>query len=146
MSTITVTTTSKNTISREELGQIINRLPTGGDTRTEIIDDETGEVLCTCQNGQVQITVETLTAVLTQAQGVIPTQELNASTIYDRWRIGEKGRLLNTSSDNFRAGDIVTVNQLDPSDDELPIRIMSNDERHSFEQWILESDIVHING
>ena len=146
MSTITVTTTSNSTIAREELGQIISRLPTGGDTRTEFIDDETGEVLCTCQNGQVQIAIETLIAMLTKVQGVIPTQELNASTIYDRWRIGEKGRLLKTYSDNFRAGDIVTVNQLDPSDDEFPIRITSNDERHSFEHWIPESDIVHING
>lgn len=146
MSTITITTTSKNTISREELRETILRLPTGGDTHTEVIDDETGEVLYTCQNGQVQIAIETLIAMLTKVQGVIPTQELNASTIYDRWRIGEKGRLLNTDSDNFRAGDIVTVNQLDPSDDEFPIRIMSNDEHHSFERWIPESDIVHING
>lgn len=144
MSTITVTTTSKNTISREELGQIINRLPTGGDTRTEIIDDETGEVLCTCQNGQVQITVETLTAVLTQAQNMAP--KLSARSICDRWRIGDRCRLLTTQNDDFRAGDIVIINGLDTTDDSLPIRVRSDDERGTNERWVQECDVVHVNG
>lgn len=144
MSTITVTTTSNSTITREELGQIINRLPTGGDTRTEIIDDETGEVLCTCQNGQVQITVETLTAVLTQAQNMAP--KLSASSIYDRWRIGDRCRLLTTQNDDFRAGDIVIINGLDTTDDSLPIRVTSDDEYGANERWVHECDIVHVNG
>lgn len=144
MSTITVTTTSNSTITREELGQIINRLPTGGDTRTEIIDNETGEVLCTCQNGQVQITIETLTAVLTQAQNMAP--KLSASSIDARWRIGDKCRLLTTQSNDFRAGDIVTINRLDPTDDSLPIRVMSDDEYGATERWVRECDVVHVNG
>lgn len=144
MSTITVTTTSNSTITREELGQIINRLPTGGDTRTEIIDDETGEVLCTCQNGQVQITVETLTAVLTQAQNMAP--KLSASSICDRWRIGDRCRLLTTQNDDFRAGDIVIINGLDPIDDSLPIRVTSDDKHGTNERWVQECDIVHVNG
>lgn len=144
MSTITVTTTSNSTIAREELGQIINRLPTGGDTRTEIIDDETGEVLCTCQNGQVQITVETLTAALAQAQNMAP--KLSASSICDRWRIGDRGRLLTTQNDSFRAGDIVTISGLDTTDDLLPIRVTSDDEDGADESWVHECDIVHVNG
>ena len=144
MSTITVTTTSNSTITREELGQIINRLPTGGDTRTEIIDDETGEVLCTCQNGQVQITVETLTTMLTQAQNMAP--KLSASSIGARWHVGDKCRLLTTRSDNFRAGGIVIINRLDPTDDSLPIRVTSDDEHGANECWVQECDIVHING
>lgn len=144
MSTITVTTTSNITITREELGQIINHLPTGGNTRTEFIDDETGEVLCTCQNGQVQITVETLTAVLTQAQNMAP--KLSASSIGARWHVGDKCRLLNTKSDDFCAGDIVTINRLDPTDDSLPIRVMSDDEHGGNERWVQECDIVHVNG
>ena len=144
MSTITVTTTSNSTITREELGQIISRLPTGGDIRTEIIDDETGEVLCTCQNGQVQITVETLTAALTQTRNMAP--ELSASSIGARWRIGDRCRLLTTQSDNFRAGDIVIINRLDSTDDSLPIRVTSDDEHGAKECWVQECDIGHING
>ena len=144
MSTITVTTTSNSTIAREELGQIISRLPTGGDTRTEFIDDETGEVLCTCQNGQVQITVETLTAALTQMRNMAP--ELSASSIGDRWHIGDKCRLVTTQGDNFRAGDIVTINRLDPTDDSLPIRVTFDDEHGGNERWVHECDIVHVNG
>lgn len=144
MSTITVTTTSNSTITREELGQFINRLPTGGDTRTEFIDDETGEALCTCQNGQVQITVETLTAVLTQAQNMAP--KLSASSIGARWRIGDKCRLLTTQNDNFRAGDIVIINGLDTTDDSLPIRVTSDDEHGANERWVPECDIIPVNG
>lgn len=144
MFTITVTTTSKNTISREELVAAISRLPVGGDTRTEIIDDETSEVLCTCQNGQVQITVETLTAVLTQAQNMAP--KLSASSICDRWRIGDRCRLLTTQNDEFRAGDIVIINGLDTTDDSLPVRVRSDDERGTNERWVHECDIVHVNG
>ena len=144
MSTITVTTTSNSTIAREELGQIISRLPTGGDTRTEFIDDETGEVLCTCQNGQVQIAVEILTAVLTNARDMAP--KLSASSIGDRWHIGDKCRLVTTQGDNFRAGDIVTINRLDPTDDSLPIRVRSDDEYGINERWVHECDIVHVNG
>ena len=144
MSTITVTTTSNRTIAREELGQIISRLPTGCDTRTEIIDDETGEVLCTCQNGQVQITVETLTAVLAQAQNMAP--KLSASSIGARWRIGDRCRLLTPKNDDFRAGDIVIISGLDPSDDSLPIRVRSDDECGTNEHWVPECDIVHVNG
>ena len=144
MSTITVTTTSNSTIAREELGQIISRLPTGGDTRTEFIDDETGEVLCTCQNGQVQIAVEILTAVLTNARDMAP--KLSASSIGDRWHIGDKCRLVTTQGDNFRAGDIVTITRLDPTDDSLPIRVTSDDEHGGNERWVHECDIVHVNG
>lgn len=144
MSTITVTTISNSTITREELGQIINHLPTEGDARTKFIDDETGEVLCTCENGQVQITVKTLTAVLTQAQNMTP--KLSASTIGARWRIGDKCRLLTTQNDNFRAGDIVTITRLDTSDDLLPIRVQSDDEHGAYERWVHECDIVQVNG
>ena len=144
MSTITVTTTSNSTITREELGQIINRLSTGGDTRTEIIDDETGEVLCTCQNGQVQMTVKTLTAALTQTRNMAP--KLSDSSICDRWRIGDRCRLLTTQNDNFRVGDIVIISGLDPTDDSLPIRVRSNDEYGGNERWVHECDIVHVNG
>ena len=144
MSTITVTTTSNSTIAREGLRQIIEHLPTGGNSRTEIIDDETGEVLCTCQNGQVQITVETLTVVLTQTQNMAP--ELSASSIGARWHIGDRCRLLTTRSDDFRAGDIVTINRLDPTDDSLPIRVVSDDEHGANERWVHECDIVHVNG
>ena len=144
MSTITVTTTSNSTITREELGQIISHLPTRGDTRKEIIDDETGEVLCTCQNGQVQITVETLTAVLTNARNMAP--KLSASSIGARWRVGDRCRLLTTQNDNFRAGDVVIINRLDTTDDSLPIRVMSDDEHGGYECWVPECDIVHVNG
>ena len=68
MSTITINTFLTDTVSREELVPAISRLPAGGDTRTEIIDDETGEVLCTCQRGQVQMTTEVLAAVLANKQ------------------------------------------------------------------------------
>lgn len=70
MSTITINTFLSDTVSRGELVQAISRLPAGGDTRTEIIDDETGEVLYTCQRGQVQMTTEVLAAVLANKQGV----------------------------------------------------------------------------
>lgn len=70
MSTITINTFFTNTVSREELVQAISRLPAGGDIRTEIIDDETGEVLYTCQRGQVQMTTEVLVAVLANKRGV----------------------------------------------------------------------------
>ena len=69
MSTITINTFLSDTIAREELVAAIGRLPSGGDTRTEIIDDETGEVLYTCQRGQVQMTTEVLAAVLANKQG-----------------------------------------------------------------------------
>ena len=143
MSTITVTTTSNRTIAREELGQIISRLPTEGDTRTEFIDDETGEVLCTCQNGQVQITVETLTTVLTNSRDMTP--KLSASSIGARWHIGDRGRLLTTQNDDFRAGDIVIINRLDTTDNSFPIRIISDDEYGANERWVHECDIVHVN-
>lgn len=68
MPTITINTFLTDTVSREELVPAISRLPAGGDTRTEIIDDETGEVLCTCQRGQVQMTTEVLAAVLANKQ------------------------------------------------------------------------------
>lgn len=64
MSTITVNTFLSDTIAREELVAAIGRLPSGGNTRTEIIDDETGEVLYTCRNGQVQMTVDILPDIL----------------------------------------------------------------------------------
>ncbi len=68
MSTITINTFLSDTVAREELVAAIGRLPAGGDTRTEIIDDETGEVLCTCQRGQVQMTTEVLAAMLAKKQ------------------------------------------------------------------------------
>lgn len=71
MSTITINTFLSDTIAREELVAAIGRLPSGGDTRTEIIDDETGEVLYTCQRGQVQMTTEVLAAVLANKQGAL---------------------------------------------------------------------------
>lgn len=64
MSTITINTFLSDTIAREELVAAIGRLPSGGDTRTEIIDDETGEVLYTCQRGQVQMSVDVLSEIL----------------------------------------------------------------------------------
>lgn len=70
MSTITISTFLTDTVAREELVAAIGRLPAGGDTRTEIIDDETGEVLCTCQRGQVYMTAEVLAAVLANKRGV----------------------------------------------------------------------------
>ena len=69
MSTVTINTFLSDTIAREELVAAIGRLPSGGDTRTEIIDDETGEVLYTCQRGQVQMTTDVLAAVLANKQG-----------------------------------------------------------------------------
>ena len=69
MSTITINTFLSDTIAREELTAAISRLPSGGDTRTEIIDDETGEVLYTCQRGQVQMSTEVLAAILAKKQG-----------------------------------------------------------------------------
>lgn len=69
MSTITINTFLSDTIAREELVAAISRLPSGGDTRTEIIDDETGEVLYTCQRGQVQMTTDVLAAVLANKHG-----------------------------------------------------------------------------
>lgn len=70
MSTITINTFLTDTVAREELVAAIGHLPVGGDTRTEIIDDETGEVLCTCQRGQVHMTAEVLAAVLANKRGV----------------------------------------------------------------------------
>ena len=70
MPTITINTFLTDTVSREELVQAISHLPAGGNTRTEIIDDETGEVLYTCQRGQVQMTTEVLAAVLAKKQDV----------------------------------------------------------------------------
>ena len=72
MSTVTINTFLSDTIAREELVAAIGRLPSGGDTRTEIIDDETGEVLYTCQRGQVQMTTEVLAAILAKKQDVHP--------------------------------------------------------------------------
>lgn len=144
MSTITVTTISNSTITREELGQIISRLPAGGDTRTEFIDGETGEVLCTCQNGWVKITIETLTAMLTEAQNMAPEQ--SPSSIDARWRIGDRCRLLTTQNDSLRAGDIVTINRLDITDGSYPIRVVSDDKHGAYERWVHECDIVQVNG
>lgn len=72
MSTITINTclSLSDTVAREELVETIGRLSVGGDTRTEIIDDRTGEVLCTCQGGQVQMTTEVLAAVLAKKRDV----------------------------------------------------------------------------
>ena len=64
MSTITINTFLTDTVSREELVQAISRLPAGSNTRTEIIDDETGEVLYTCQRWQVQMAVDILSDIL----------------------------------------------------------------------------------
>lgn len=75
MSTIIINTFLSDTIAREELVAAIGRLPSGGDTRTEIIDDETGEVLYTCQRGQVQMTTEVLAAILAKKQDVHPDTE-----------------------------------------------------------------------
>lgn len=75
MSTITINTFLSDTIAREELVAAIGRLPSGGDTRTEIIDDETGEVLYTCQYGQVQMSTEVLAAILANKQDVHPDSE-----------------------------------------------------------------------
>lgn len=75
MSTITINTFLSDTIAREELVAAISRLPVGGDTRTEIIDNETGEVLYTCQHGQVQMTTEVLAAVLANKQGAPSNSE-----------------------------------------------------------------------
>ena len=83
MSTITINTFLTDTVSREELVQAISRLPAGGDTRTEIIDDETGEVLCTCQRGQVQMTTEVLAAVLANKQGA--PSDNDAADNNDEW-------------------------------------------------------------
>lgn len=69
MSTITINTFLSDTIAREGLVAAIGRLPSGGDTRTEIIDNETGEVLYTCRGGQVQMTTEVLAAILAKKQG-----------------------------------------------------------------------------
>lgn len=69
MSTITINTFLTDTVSREELVAAIGRLPSGGNTRTEIIDDETDEVLYTCQRGQVQMSTEVLAAILAKKQG-----------------------------------------------------------------------------
>ena len=72
--------------------------------------------------------------------------ELSASSIGARWHVGDKGRLLTMQGDNFRAGDIVTINRLDPTDDSLPIRVTSDDEHGGNERWVHECDIVHVNG
>ena len=75
MSTITINTFLSDTIAREELGAAIGRLPSGGDTRTEIIDDETGEVLYTCQRGQVQMSVDVLSEILGKKYAPTPDND-----------------------------------------------------------------------
>ena len=145
MSTITINTFLTDTVSREELVQAISRLPAGGDTRTEIIDDETGEVLCTCQRGQVQMTTEVLAAVLASKQGTLSNLTTTVNRPAGDWEIDDTCGLVVTKNATFRAGDTVRICEVDYTDDVLPIQICQvNDPVGHTTYWVSECDIVPI--
>ena len=145
MSTITINTFLTNTVSREELVQAISRLPAGGDIRTEIIDDETGEVLYTCQRGQVQMTTEVLVAVLANKQGTLSNLTTTVNRPAGDWEIDDTCRLVVTKNETFRAGDTVRICGVDHTDDVLPIQICPvNDPVGHTTYWVSECDIVPI--
>ena len=75
MSTITINTFLTDTVSRKELVTAISHLPARGDMRIEIIDDETGEVLYTCREGQVQMTVDVLSDILSKKYATTPDND-----------------------------------------------------------------------
>lgn len=143
MSTITINTFLSDTVSREELVQAISRLPAGGGIRTEIIDDETGEVLCTCQRGQVQMTTEVLAAILVKKQDAPSNLTTTVSRPAGDWAIGDICRLVVTKNATFRAGDTVRICEVDYTDDVLPIQICQvNDPVGHTTYWVPECDIV----
>lgn len=116
MSTITINTFLTDTVSREELVQAISRLPAGSNTRTEIIDDETGEVLYTCQRGQVQMTTEVLAAVLANKQGVPSNSgEVDKDDNDNEWNTYPD--TVTIAGITFQVGDRVQVKQTDEEND-----------------------------
>lgn len=138
MSTITINTFLSDTIAREELVAAIGRLPSGGDTRTEIIDDETGEVLYTCQRGQVQMTTEVLAAVLAKKQDVHPdgedadegdndddTQPLSITIDGTTFTVGDRVRAKRDDEHNYcyHEKDKGVLINIDETDDTYPLLV-----------------------
>lgn len=109
MSTITINTFLTDTVSREELVPAISRLPAGGDARTEIIDGETGEVLCTCQRGQVQMTTEVLATVLANKQNT--PSDSHAADNDDEW--DTRPDAVTIAGITFHVGDRVQAKRTD---------------------------------
>ena len=115
MSTITVNTFLSDTIAREELVAAISRLPSGGDTRTEIIDDETGEVLYTCQRGQVQMSTEVLAAILAKKQGA-PSNSSEVDKYDNDSEWSTHPDIVTIAGITFQVGDRVQAKRTDGED------------------------------
>lgn len=154
MSTITINTFLSDTVSRGELVQAISRLPAGGDTRTEIIDDETGEVLYTCQRGQVQMTTEVLAAVLANKQGAPSNSgEVDKDDNDNEWsthpdtvtiagisfQVGDRVQAKRTDEENdcYTERDKGIVIDIDKEDEDFPIQVRFDG---SYARWVRAKD------
>lgn len=159
MSTITINTFLTDTVSREELVQAISRLPAGSNTRTEIIDDETGEVLYTCQRGQVQMTTEVLAAVLANKQGVPSNSgEVDKDDNDNEWsthpdtvtiagtifQVGDRVQAKQTDeeSDCYTKQDKGIVIDIDKEDEAFPIQVRFDG---SCARWVRAEDFEIIS-
>lgn len=159
MSTITINTFLSDTVSRGELVQAISRLPAGGNTRTEIIDDETGEVLYTCQRGQVQMTTEVLAAVLANKQGVPSNRgEVDKDDNDNEWnthpdtvtiagiifQIGDRVQAKRTDEENYcyTGQDKGIVVDVDKEDEAFPIQVRFDG---GYARWVRAEDFEIIS-
>lgn len=159
MSTITINTFLSDTIAREELVAAISRLPVGGDTRTEIIDDETGEVLYTCQRGQVQMTTEVLAAVLANKQGAPSnSDEVDKDDNDNEWnthpdtvtiagiifQVGDRVQAKRTDEENdcYTKQDKGIVIDIDKEDEDFPIQVRFDG---SYARWVRAKDFEIIS-
>lgn len=159
MSTITINTFLTDTVSREELVQAISRLPAGGNTRTEIIDDETGEVLYTCQRGQVQMTTEVLAAVLANKQGAPSNSgEVDKDDNDNEWnthpdtvtiagiifQVGDRVQAKRTDEENdcYTKQDKGIVIDINKEDEDFPILVRFDG---SYARWVRAKDFEIIS-
>ena len=153
MSTITINTFLSDTIAHEELVAAIGRLPTGGDTRTEIIDNETSEILYTCQRGQVQMSTEVLAAILAKKQGVHPdskdadegdndddTQPLSITIDGTTFTVGDRVRAKRDDEHDYcyHEKDKGVLINIDETDDTYPL-LVRFDKRNDAE-WTRAED------
>lgn len=152
MPTITINTFLTDAVSREELVQVISRLPAGGNTRTEIIDDETGEVLYTCQRGQVQMTTEVLAAVLANKQDVHPdsedadegdnddTQPLSITIDGTTFTVGDRVRAKRNDEHDYcyHEKDKGIIVNIDETDDTYPLLVRFD--KGNYADWTCAED------
>lgn len=159
MSTITINTFLTDTVSREELVQAISRLPAGSNTRTEIIDDETGEVLYTCQHGQVQMSTEVLAAILANKQGAPSNSgEVDKDDNDNEWnthpdtvtiagiifQVGDRVQAKRTNEENdcYTKQDKGIVINIDKEDEAFPIQVRFDG---SYARWVRAEDFEIIS-